>query len=96
MGQDRLELQVVKEAHLLFKVINHRYKDNKPLIFTTNIEEPGWPWFPGDRISTSAILGRIFHHPVIVPIKGSSYRKYQGELLQAEYAEKKPNPAWEG
>ena len=96
MGHDRLELQVVKEAHLLFKVIDQRYKDNKPLIFTTNIEEPDWPEFLGDPISTSAILDRIFHHSVIVRIKGPSYRKYQGELLQEEYAEKKPDHAGEG
>jgi len=89
MGHDRLELQVIKEAHLLFKVIDQRYKDNKSLIFTTNIEEPDWPEFLGDPISTSAILDRIFHHSVIVKIKGPSYRKHQGELLQDEYAEKK-------
>ena len=89
MGHDRLELQLVKEAHLLFKVIDQRYKDNKPLIFTTNIEEPDWPEFLGDPISTSAILDRIFHHSVIVRIKGPSYRKYQGELLQKEYAQNK-------
>jgi DNA replication protein DnaC len=70
MGHDRLELQVIKEAHLLFKVIDQRYKDNKSLIFTTNIEEPDWPEFLGDPISTSAILDRIFHHSVIVRIKG--------------------------
>lgn len=89
MGHDRLELQVVKEAHLLFKVIDQRYKDNKSLIFTTNIEEPDWPEFLGDPISTSAIMDRIFHHSVIVRIKGPSYRKHQGERLQQEYAEKK-------
>jgi DNA replication protein DnaC len=89
MGHDRLELQVIKEAHLLFKVIDQRYKNNKSLIFTTNIEEPDWPEFLGDPISTSAILDRIFHHSVIVRIKGPSYRKHQGELLQEEYAEKK-------
>jgi DNA replication protein DnaC len=93
MGHDRLELQVIKEAHLLFKVIDQRYKDNKSLIFTTNIEEPDWPEFLGDPISTSAILDRIFHHSVIVRIKGPSYRKHQGELLQEEYAEKKQDNA---
>lgn len=90
MGHDRLELQVVKEAHLLFKVIDERYKQNKSLIFTTNIDEPDWPEFLGDPISTSAILDRIFHHSVIVRINGPSYRKHQGERLQKEYAEKKP------
>jgi DNA replication protein DnaC len=88
MGHDRLELQVVKEAHLLFKVIDERYKQSKSLIFTTNIEEPDWAEFLGDPISTSAILDRIFHHSVIVKINGPSYRKYQSELLQKEYAEK--------
>ena len=96
MGHDRLELQVVKEAHLLFKVIDERYKQNKSLIFTTNIEEPDWPEFLGDPISTSAILDRIFHHSVIVRIKGCSYRKHQGERLQKEYAEMKPLDAEKG
>ena len=96
MGHDRLELQVVKEAHLLFKVIDQRYKDNKPLIFTTNIDEPDWPEFLGDPISTTAILDRIFHHSVIVRIKGPSYRKHQGELLQKEYTENNPSNAETG
>jgi DNA replication protein DnaC len=96
MGHDRLELQVVKEAHLLFKVIDERYKQNKSLIFTTNIEEPDWAEFLGDPISTSAILDRIFHHSVIVKINGPSYRKYQSELLQKEYAEKKTEDVEKG
>ena len=50
----------------LLKVIDDRYKEKKPLIFTTNIEEQDWPEFLGDLISTSAILDRIFHHSVIV------------------------------
>jgi DNA replication protein DnaC len=86
MGHDRLELQVVKEAHLLFKVIDQRYNDNKSLIFTTNVEEPDWAEFLGDPITTSAILDRIFHHSVIVRINGPSYRMYQSELLQKHYA----------
>jgi len=89
MGHDRLELQVVKEAHLLFKVIDQRYKDNKSLIFTSNVEEEDWPEFLGDPTSTSALLDRIFHHSVIVKAYGPSYRKYQGELLQKQYGEKK-------
>ena len=89
MGHDRLELQIVKEAHLLFKVIDKRYNDNKSLIFTTNVEEPDWAEFLGDPITTSAILDRIFHHSVIVRINGPSYRMYQSELLQKKYAENK-------
>jgi len=96
MGHDRLELQVTKEAHLLFKVIDQRYKDNRSLIFTSNINEPDWPEFLGDPISTSAILDRIFHHSVIVRIDGPSYRQYQGELLQKKYATKKSENAESG
>ena len=76
MGHDRLELQVVKEAHLLFKIIDEHYKQKRSLIFTTNIEEPDWAEFLGNPISTMAILDRIFHHSVIVKIKGPSYRMY--------------------
>lgn len=89
MGHDRLELQMVKEAHLLFKVIDQRYNDNKSLIFTTNVEESDWAEFLGDPITTSAILDRIFHHSVIVRINGPSYRMYQSELLQQEYTGEK-------
>jgi len=89
MGHDRLELQVVKEAHLLFKVIDQRYNDNKSLIFTTNVEEQDWAEFLGDPFTVTAILDRIFHHSVIVRINGPSYRMYQSELLQKQYAEKK-------
>ena len=91
MGHDRLELQVVREAHLLFKVIDQRYKENKSLIFTSNIEEEQWPEFLGDPVSTDAILDRIFHHSVIVRIYGPSYRKYQSGLLQKKYAENNTN-----
>jgi DNA replication protein DnaC len=92
MGHDRLELQIIKEAHLLFKVIDKRYNEHKSMIFTTNIDEADWAEYLGDPISTDAILDRIFHHSVIVRIDGPSYRKYQGELLQEEYAENKTNP----
>ena len=96
MGHDRLELQMVREAHLLFKVIDQRYNNNKSLIFTTNVEEPDWAEFLGDPITTSAILDRIFHHSVIVKIDGPSYRKYESELLQKKYADKNHDNAESG
>jgi DNA replication protein DnaC len=89
MGHDRLEMEISKEAHLLFKVIDKRYNDNKPLIFTSNVEKEDWPEFLGDPITTSAILDRIFHHSVIVEINGPSYREYQGKLLQEQYGKNK-------
>jgi len=85
MGHDRLELEVTKEAHLLFKVINERYNNEKTLIFTTNVEESDWADYLGDPISTKAILDRIFHHSIRIQIQGPSFRKHQGELLQQKY-----------
>lgn len=91
MGHDRLELEVTKEAHLLFKVINERYNMDKPLIFTTNVEEPDWAAYLGDPISTRAILDRIFHHSIRVDINGPSYRRHEGQLLQQKYEQLKNN-----
>lgn len=89
MGHDRLELQVTKEAHLLFKVVDERYHLNRPLIFTTNVEEKAWAEYLGDPVSTRAILDRIFHHAVKIEIRGPSYRQYQGRELQKKYEKHK-------
>ena len=85
MGHDRLELEVTREAHLLFKVIDERYKLNKSMIFTTNVEKEDWGDYLGDPISTAAILDRIYHHAVQVEVRGPSYREYEGKLLQQKY-----------
>ena len=85
MGHDRLELEVTREAHLLFKVIDERYKQRKSLIITSNVKKEEWAGYLGDPITTRAILDRIFHHSVQVEIRGPSYREYQGKLLQQEY-----------
>ena len=89
MGHDRLELQVTKEAHLLFKVVDERYHLGRPLIFTTNVEEKAWAEYLGDPISTRAILDRIFHHAVKIEIRGPSYRQHQGMDLQKKYEKHK-------
>lgn len=91
MGHDKLELEVTKEAHLLFKVIDERYKQEKPLIFTTNVYEQDWAEYLGDPISTKAILDRIFHRSIKVEITGPSYRKHEGEILQKKYEKQEDN-----
>lgn len=88
MGHDRLELEVTKEAHLLFKVIDERYKHNKSLIFTTNVHEQDWGEYLGDPVSANAILDRIFHHSIRVDIKGKSYRQHESEKLQQKYQQR--------
>ncbi len=85
MGHDRLELEMTKEAHLLFKVIDERYCHDKSIIFTTNVYEEDWADYLGDPISTAAILDRIFHRSIRVEIKGRSYRQHESEKLQQRY-----------
>jgi DNA replication protein DnaC len=85
MGHDRLELQLTKEAHLLFKVVDERYRYSRSLIFTTNVEENDWAEYLGDPISTRAILDRIFHRSLKIEIRGPSYRWHQGKELQKKY-----------
>lgn len=91
MGHDRLELEVTKEAHLLFKVIDGRYNHDKPLIFTTNVEESDWAEFLGDPISARAILDRVFHRSIRIQINGPSYRIHEGEILQQKYEASQEN-----
>jgi len=85
MGHDRMELHVTKEAHLLFKVIDERYKLKRSLIFTTNVAENDWAEYLGDPISTNAILDRIFHRSAKIEIRGPSYRQHEGKILQEKY-----------
>jgi DNA replication protein DnaC len=85
MGHDRLELQLTKEAHLLFKVVDERYKFNRSLVFTTNVDENDWAEYLGDPISTRAILDRIFHRSLKIEVRGPSYRQHQGKELQKKY-----------
>jgi DNA replication protein DnaC len=85
MGHDRLELEITKEAHLLFKVIDERYRQNKSLVFTTNVYEEDWADYLSDPISATAILDRIFHRSIKVEIRGKSYRQHESEQLQQKY-----------
>ena len=44
--------------------MDERYQLNRPLIFTTNVEEKAWAEYLGDPVSTRAILYRIFTMPL--------------------------------
>ena len=84
MGHDRLELDATREAHLLFKLIDERYKRNKSLLLTTNVEEQDWAEYLGDPISTQAILDRVLQYSIKVEIKGPTYRQHKDETTVQE------------
>ncbi len=61
-------------ADLLFEVVTNRYKDEKPLIITTN--KPFGEW--GDVFSSATcvvtLVDRLVHRAEIVNLQGPSYR----------------------
>ena len=78
-------MEVEKEFHLLFKVINEWYNQEKSLIFTTNVKENDWAELLGYPILTLAILDRIFHHFIIVTIKRPNYRMHERVFMLKKY-----------
>lgn len=78
---DELGFQTLdrKDAHLLFKVISHRYEKGATII-TSNKSISQWPdMLAGDEILATAILDRLLHHCHVVNIDGRSYRLRQME-----------------
>jgi len=82
---DELGFQTLdrKDAHLLFKVISHRYERGATII-TSNKSISQWPdMLAGDEILATAILDRLLHHCHVVNIDGRSYRLRQMEAQVA-------------
>ena len=73
---DELGFQALdrRDAHLLFRVIAHRYERGTTII-TSNVSIREWPkMLAGDEALATAILDRLLHHCHVVQIDGSSYR----------------------
>ena len=62
------------QAHLLFKVINHRYERGSTLI-TSNKSIREWPeMLAGDEVLATAILDRLLHYCHVLQIDGRGFR----------------------
>ena len=73
---DELGFQALdrKDAHLLFRVISHRYERGSTVI-TSNKGIREWPdMLAGDEALATAILDRLLHHCHVVTIDGRSFR----------------------
>lgn len=68
------------DSKLFFQLIDKRYEKSSTMI-TTNINFSQWDEIFGDPMIANAIIDRLFHHAVVVTIKGKSYRlqNYYGE-----------------
>ena len=63
-----------RDAHLLFKVVSHRYERGSTLI-TSNKSIRDWPeMLAGDEVLATAILDRLLHYCHVVQIDGRSFR----------------------
>jgi DNA replication protein DnaC len=74
-----------RNADLLFQVVSRRY-ENKSLVLTTNLVFQDWPTIFPNAACTTALIDRVIHHSLIIPIKGESYRKREAEIT----AKRKP------
>ncbi len=73
---DELGFQTLerRDAHLLFRIIAHRYERGSTII-TSNVSIREWPkMLAGDEALATAILDRLLHHCHVVQIDGESYR----------------------
>jgi len=60
-------------ANLLFQLVSRRYEKNTTII-TSNKGFAEWGEIFGDNIIASAMLDRLLHHCIVLPINGNSYR----------------------
>lgn len=63
-----------EDANHFFQIISKRYEKGSTIL-TSNLVFSKWTQvFAGDKIVTTAILDRVFHHSHIINIQGDSYR----------------------
>jgi DNA replication protein DnaC len=66
-----------RQAHLLFRVIAHRY-ERASTIITSNKSVRDWPeMLAGDEVLATALLDRLLHHCHVLSIDGRSFRLRQ-------------------
>lgn len=67
-----------RNADLLYQVVSRRY-EHRSIVLTTNLAFSDWPSiFPSSTIAT-ALIDRLIHHALLIPIAGNSYRKRDAE-----------------
>jgi DNA replication protein DnaC len=73
-------------ANVLFQVVNDRYLNRRPMIFTTNKPLPAWGRVLHDPDLAEAILDRILERGRHVDLRGPSYRTKHLKLDVSEPA----------
>lgn len=76
-------------GNLFFQLVNACYK-RCAMIMTGNRGFGEWADIFGDAVVASALLDRLLHHAVVVPIEGNSYRLREHAALIPEHLRNRP------
>lgn len=63
-----------RHADLLYEVISRRYRDEKPIIITTNKPFSEWPSVFPNAACVVTLIDRLMHRAEVVQIEADSYR----------------------
>ena len=78
-------------GNLFFQLVNACY-ERCALILTSNRSFGEWGEVFGDSVVAAALLDRLLHHAIVVPIEGSSYRLRVHAELIPEHLRNRPTP----
>jgi DNA replication protein DnaC len=71
-------------GNLFFQLVNACY-ERTAMILTSNRGFAEWGEIFGDAVVATALLDRLLHHAIVIPIEGSSYRLREHAQLLPEY-----------
>lgn len=80
-------------GNLFFQLVNACY-ERSAMILTSNRSFGEWGEVFGDPVVAAALLDRLLHHAIVVPIEGSSYRlREHADLIPDHLRNRTINPS---
>lgn len=76
-------------GNLFFQLVNACY-ERCAMIMTSNRGFAEWAEIFGDPVVATALLDRLLHHAIVVPIEGNSYRLREHAALIPEHLRNRP------
>jgi DNA replication protein DnaC len=76
-------------GNLFFQLVNACY-ERSAMILTSNRGFSEWGEIFGDPVVATALLDRLLHHAIVVPIEGNSYRLREHVALIPEHLLNRP------
>ena len=76
-------------GNLFFQLVNACY-ERSAMIMTSNRGFGEWATIFGDSVVATALLDRLLHHAVVIPIEGNSYRLREHAALIPDHLRARP------